>query len=87
MDEISFQEEPAAPVFAPAKKPLMIRLVLSTGIVATDEEATYALLGVAGIFILLAIIFGVSAFKSASPPAQTFKEGQSVLAPPQGATQ
>jgi len=71
--DVSFQEEPsAAPVYA-AKKPLMIRFVLSSGVAKTDEEATYVLLGAAALILILAaipwLIGGASHKPVVEPPA------------------
>ncbi len=57
MAEVQFEEEPQYQNFPqPEKKPFFIRLVLATGIVSTDRQAEYVLLGVAALAIVLAFL-------------------------------
>lgn len=56
MANVSFNEEPT-PVtsMSSAKKPLLVRTVLATGIVRTDKQAQYVLMGIAALAIIAAI--------------------------------
>jgi hypothetical protein len=72
MADIQFEEE--SQYRRPAQfeqKPLFIRLVLATGIISTDKQAKYLLLGIAGVGILFTLFmvfhFGGSASKPAVP--------------------
>ena len=56
MADIQFQEEQYQRPVESEQKSLFIRLVLATGIVATDTQAEYVLLGVAVILIILAFL-------------------------------
>ena len=56
-DNIQFEEEQQYQQNQSAEqKPFFIRLVLSTGIVSTDEQAKYVLLGVAVLLIVIAFM-------------------------------
>lgn len=57
MADIQFEEEQQFQRYGQAEqKPFMIRLVLSTGIVSTDKQAEYVLLGIAVVAIILAFV-------------------------------
>lgn len=56
MTDIQFEEEQFQRPAESEKKSLFIRLVLATGIVSTDRQAEYVLLGVAVILIILAFL-------------------------------
>ena len=57
MAQISFEEEQYGQQFKQSEdKPLLVRLVLKTGIVSTDQDAKYVLLGISVTAILLAFI-------------------------------
>ncbi|TSA43894.1 hypothetical protein D4R49_01620 [bacterium] len=82
MANVQFEEEQQYQRGYQAKqKPFMIRLVLSTGIVSTDDAAKYVLLGVAvvGILITLFVLFSGSSSALRNNP---YAEGQNVLLPP-----
>lgn len=67
MADIQFDEEPQYrnPLQA-EQKPFFIRLVLATGIVSTDRQAEYVLLGVAIFALVLAFL--IPSFIGSSPP-------------------
>lgn len=68
MAEISFNEEQyGQQVDQSARKPFLMRLVLNTGLVSTDQAAQYVLLCVAVALILLAFIIP-TLFGGASSP-------------------
>ena len=50
------------------EKPYFVRLVLSTGVVSTDQQANYVLLGIVVAAILLASFFFHSANRVSKPP-------------------
>ncbi|MDO8593518.1 MAG: hypothetical protein Q7R59_01305 [bacterium] len=81
MADVQFEEEQYQRGYQAEQKPFMIRLVLSTGIVSTDDAAKYVLLGVAvvGILITLFVFFSGS---SSAPRNNPYAEGQNVLLPP-----
>ncbi|MBI2048714.1 MAG: hypothetical protein HYT30_02195 [Parcubacteria group bacterium] len=58
MADVQFEEEQQyQPAYQQAEyKPLLIRLVLATGIVSTDKQAEYVLLGFALAVIILSFI-------------------------------
>lgn len=57
MADIQFDEEQQyRQGYQTTQKPLFVRLVLATGIVSTDRQAEYVLLGVAAFMIILAFI-------------------------------
>lgn len=57
MSDIQFEEEQQFQRPAQSEqKPLFIRLVLATGVVSTDREAEYVLLGIAVFLVILAFI-------------------------------
>ncbi len=69
-DGIQFEEEQQYQQPAQTEqKPFFIRLVLSTGVVSTDRQAEYVLLGVAvlGILITLFTLFSGGNSKPAVP--------------------
>jgi len=68
MADVSFNEEPIATGYAPvAKKPYLVRLVLSTKIVSTDKQAEYVLIGIAVLCVLLTIFFWPKGRPAANP--------------------
>ena len=68
MADVQFDEEQSyAQSSQSLEKPFLIRLVLSTGIVSTDQQAGYVLLAVAALFTILAFIFPSLLQPSAKP--------------------
>lgn len=67
--------------FQEQQKPFIIRLVLSTGLVKTEKSATYFLLVVIVISLLISFAYFLSTVSTGSPPAPSFQEGQNVLLP------
>ncbi|HQT83178.1 MAG: hypothetical protein B7W98_01060 [Parcubacteria group bacterium 20-58-5] len=81
MAEIQFEGEQQYQRPAPAeKKSLFVRLVLATGIVSTDKQAQYVLLGIAIFFIALA--FAIPLFTRVRSPALTPAEEARALTAP-----
>ncbi|HQT82909.1 MAG TPA: hypothetical protein PLW99_02030 [Candidatus Paceibacterota bacterium] len=69
MSDIQFNEDDQYKRYAqPGRKPLLVRLVLRTGMVSTDENANYVLLGivVAGFIIAGMLSFSGNGAKSLS---------------------
>ena len=71
MADIQFEEEQYQRPAESEKKSLFIRLVLATGIVSTDQQAEYVLLGIAivGIIVSLFLSFGGGSHTVQKPPA------------------
>ncbi len=81
MADIQFDEEQQYQHPAQAeRKPLLARLVLATGIVSTDKQAQYVLLGIAIFFIILT--FAIPMFARVSSPALTPAEEMRALTAP-----
>ena len=69
MADIQFEEEQQFQRYGQTEqKPFMIRLVLSTGIVSTDNAAKYILLGIVGLGIIITLFIMFSGGRS-SPPS------------------
>ena len=69
-DNIQFDEEQQYQRNQQVKqKPFFIRIVLATGIVSTDRQAEYVLLGVAALLIILA--FMIPSFIGSAPKGTT----------------
>lgn len=71
MTNIQFEEDSQFRQFQQPnkRKPLFIRLVLATGVVKTDRQAEYILLGIAviGILITASVLFSSTANDGAKP--------------------
>lgn len=68
MEHITFNEETSAPANTPAaKKPYLVRLLLSTKVVSTDRQAEYLLIGITVLCILLTIFFWPKGRPQANP--------------------
>ncbi len=82
MADVQFEEEQQyRQGYQAEHKPLLIRLVLATGIVSTDKQAEYVLLGVAAALLLIAIFVAFSGGQS-TPSENPYVEGQNVLLSP-----
>ena len=70
MTDIQFNEEQEfrRPTQEPKKKSLFVQFVLATGVVTTDRQAEYVLLGMSAIFLILAFLIPVL-FGNSSAPA------------------
>lgn len=70
MAEVQFEEEQQFQRYGQVEqKPFLIRLVLSTGIVSTDKQAQYVLLGIAGLGIIVTLFIMFSGGRSSPPSA------------------
>ena len=80
MTDIQFDEEQQYRQHGQAekaeKKSLFIRLVLATGVVSTDRQAEYVLLGIAvvGIIVSLFLSFGGGSHTPQKPPAAMLEQ-------------
>ena len=81
MADVQFEEEQQyQPAYETERKPFMVRLVLSTGIVSTDKQAEYVLLGIAALAIILAFI--APSFIGGGSPKLTPEDRQRALTAP-----
>lgn len=68
MADIQFEEEKQFRQFQQSeKKSFFIRLVLGTGVVSTDRQAEYVLLGFAALLIILAFLIPVLLNSQSNP--------------------
>lgn len=80
MADIRFEEDQGfSPRNAEPQESALIRLVFSTGLAKTREDAQYVLVGVVVVFVLLSLFLLSSSSKK--PASNSYQEGQSVLLP------
>jgi hypothetical protein len=88
-DQIRFEtEEQTAPLLysrleRSAQVPAMLRWVLSTGIVKTDQAARYVLLAITALAVILAVLIAAFYSGGSAVSHDPYKNGQSVLGPSQ----
>jgi hypothetical protein len=74
MSDIRFEEEGSLSFRQAEQKPLLIRLVLATRVVASDRHAEYVLLGFAVVVILISLFLFSHSGPAEQKPTSTSVE-------------
>ena len=87
MTDLQFGEDQefSRPAMMPQQQSLFVRLVLRTGIVTTEKEAEYVLIGIIVLCVVI-MFFMLTSGGSSNSSALPFEEGQNIVLPAGGTT-
>jgi hypothetical protein len=62
MSDVQFEEDTYSTTSTTRQEPVLVRWVLKAGLVETPQQASYLLLALAGLFLILTIFISVHTF-------------------------